>query len=92
VFSARCAACHGPDLAKPKGRFGYVLDLARVAGNPEMIVPGAPGESELLERDERRRVRSGWFRAALLIAAALVGATGHFGGTLVFGDDFFAAP
>jgi hypothetical protein len=49
VFAAKCAACHGPDLAKPKGRFGYVLDLARVAGNREMVVPSAPDESELWE-------------------------------------------
>ena len=49
VFSAKCAGCHGPALAKPKGRFGYVLDLARVAGNREMVVPGAPDESELWE-------------------------------------------
>ncbi len=49
VFAARCAGCHGPDLARPKGRFGYVLDLARVAGNREMVVPGAPDESELWE-------------------------------------------
>ena len=26
VFAAKCAVCHGPELAKPKGRFGYVLD------------------------------------------------------------------
>lgn len=49
VFAAKCAGCHGPDLAKPKGRFGYVLDLARVAGNREMVVPSAPDESELWE-------------------------------------------
>ncbi len=49
VFAAHCTACHGPELPKPKGRFGYVLDLARVAGNREMIVPGAPEESELWE-------------------------------------------
>jgi hypothetical protein len=47
VFSTRCAGCHGPDLPKPKGRFGYVLDLRRVAGNPEMVIPGRPDESEL---------------------------------------------
>src|SRR6516225_7605261 len=47
VFAARCAGCHGPDLAKPKGRFGYVLDLRRVADNPEMVIPGRPDESEL---------------------------------------------
>jgi hypothetical protein len=47
VFSAKCAGCHGPDLPKPKGRFGYVLDLRRVAENPEMVIPGRPDESEL---------------------------------------------
>ncbi len=49
VFAAKCAGCHGPNLAKPRGRFGYVLDLARVAGNPEMVVPSSPDESELWE-------------------------------------------
>ena len=49
VFASRCAGCHGPNLAKPRGRFGYVLDLKRVASNPEMVVPGSAGESELWE-------------------------------------------
>jgi uncharacterized membrane protein len=40
-------------------------------------------------RDERRCIRSGWFRAALVLAAILVGVTGHFGGVLVFGADYF---
>jgi uncharacterized membrane protein len=55
VFATKCAGCHGPDLAKPKGRFGYVLDLRRVAENPEMVIPGRPTESELwvlVQRDE----------------------------------------
>jgi uncharacterized membrane protein/mono/diheme cytochrome c family protein len=55
IFATKCAGCHGPDLAKPKGRFGYVLDLRRVAGNPEMVIPRRPTESELwvlVERDE----------------------------------------
>jgi len=49
IFSAKCAGCHGPNLPKPKGRFGYVLDLARVAANREMVVPSFPDESELWE-------------------------------------------
>lgn len=49
IFSAKCAGCHGPNLPKPRGRFGYVLDLARVAANPELVVPSAPQESELWE-------------------------------------------
>ncbi len=55
IFAAKCAGCHGPDLAKPKGRFGYVLDLRRIAANPELVVPSRPTESELWElvrRDE----------------------------------------
>jgi mono/diheme cytochrome c family protein/uncharacterized membrane protein len=47
VFSAKCTGCHGSDLAKPKGRFGYVLDLKRIAANPEMVIPLRPDESEL---------------------------------------------
>jgi uncharacterized membrane protein len=53
VFAAKCAGCHGSDLAKPKGRFGYVLDLARVANNREMVVPFSPSESELWELVQR---------------------------------------
>jgi len=55
IFAAKCAGCHGPDLAKPKGRFGYVLDLKRIAANPEMVIPLRPDESELwvlVQRDE----------------------------------------
>jgi mono/diheme cytochrome c family protein/uncharacterized membrane protein len=55
VFASKCANCHGLDLAKPKGRFGYVLDLQRVAGNPELVIPQRPTESELwilIERNE----------------------------------------
>jgi uncharacterized membrane protein/mono/diheme cytochrome c family protein len=47
VFAAKCAACHGSDLAMPRGRFGYVLDLQKVASNPEMVIPSRPEESEL---------------------------------------------
>jgi mono/diheme cytochrome c family protein len=49
IFAAKCAGCHGANLVKPRGRFGYVLDLARVAANPEMVVPFFPDESELWE-------------------------------------------
>jgi mono/diheme cytochrome c family protein len=53
VFEAKCAGCHGPHLAKPRGRFGYVLDLRRVAGNPELVIPQRPAESELWELVQR---------------------------------------
>jgi uncharacterized membrane protein len=45
VLARHCGECHGPDLAKPKGRFGYVLDLDRVAGNPDYVRPGLPERS-----------------------------------------------
>jgi mono/diheme cytochrome c family protein/uncharacterized membrane protein len=47
IFAAKCASCHGPKLAVPRGRFGYVLDLKRIAANPEMVIPERPTESEL---------------------------------------------
>jgi uncharacterized membrane protein/mono/diheme cytochrome c family protein len=53
LFANKCAGCHGADLAKPKGRFGYVLDLRRVAENPDMVIPRSPSESELWVLVER---------------------------------------
>lgn len=49
IFEAKCADCHGSHLPKPKGKFGYVLDLTRVAKNPKFIEPGDPKESELFQ-------------------------------------------
>ena len=49
IFQARCTECHGGDLLRPKGKFGYVLGLARVAANRKMIVPGMPAQSELYQ-------------------------------------------
>jgi uncharacterized membrane protein len=45
----------------------------------------------LAARDRRRDARGVGFRPALLVTAVLVAATGHFGGVLVYGDDFFTA-
>ncbi len=47
IFEAKCVECHGADLLRPKGHFGYVLDLRRVAANPKMVVPGTSAKSEL---------------------------------------------
>lgn len=47
IFEAKCLDCHGPELARPKGKFGYVLDLQRMADNPEYVTRGKPEESEL---------------------------------------------
>jgi uncharacterized membrane protein len=49
ILRAKCIEWHGANLDRPKGKFGYVLNLARVAGNPKMIVPGDPVHSELYQ-------------------------------------------
>jgi mono/diheme cytochrome c family protein len=47
VFKLRCASCHGPNLTRPRGGFGYVLDLRRMASNRELVVPSKPDTSPL---------------------------------------------
>lgn len=42
------------------------------------------------EIDSRRCRRCLLFRLTLFAAALLIGAAGHFGGTMIHGDDFFA--
>jgi mono/diheme cytochrome c family protein len=49
IFEAKCADCHGSHLAKPKGKFGYVLDLGRVGKNDKYIEAGDLKESELYQ-------------------------------------------
>ncbi|HEX8295006.1 MAG TPA: hypothetical protein VF593_01800, partial [Chthoniobacteraceae bacterium] len=49
IFEAKCLDCHGAQLARPKGKFGYVLDLQRVAENEDWVVRGSGKESELYE-------------------------------------------
>src|SRR6267142_2626637 len=49
ILEAKCIDCHGPELPRPKGRFGYVLDLKRVAENPDYIERGHPEKSELFK-------------------------------------------
>jgi mono/diheme cytochrome c family protein len=47
IFAAKCTECHGSNLRRPKGGFGYVLDLERLAGNADLVVPFKPDESQL---------------------------------------------
>lgn len=47
VLDVRCASCHGADLPKPKGKFGHVTDIERLAGEPKYVVPGDADKSEL---------------------------------------------
>lgn len=48
IFTAHCTQCHGADLAKPKGKFGYVTDLPRLVADHQ-VEPKQPGESELFK-------------------------------------------
>jgi len=47
IFIAKCTECHGAAVERPRGHFGYVTDLARIAANPQMLRPGDPAHSEL---------------------------------------------
>ncbi|HEX8310408.1 MAG TPA: DUF2231 domain-containing protein [Chthoniobacteraceae bacterium] len=47
IFEAKCNDCHGSHLAKPKGKYGYVLDLQRTADNPDYVLRYHPEKSEL---------------------------------------------
>ncbi len=49
IFEAKCVDCHGPEVPRPKGKFGYVLDLKRLAANPKYVVPGQPEKSDLYD-------------------------------------------
>jgi len=47
IFETKCIDCHGPELPRPKGKFGYVLDLKRMSENPDYVEKGKPDKSEL---------------------------------------------
>jgi uncharacterized membrane protein len=47
LFEAKCNDCHGAHLVKPKGKFGYIMDLKRVAANDDFISGTDPSKSEL---------------------------------------------
>jgi uncharacterized membrane protein len=47
IFEAKCLDCHGPELPRPKGKFGHVLDLKRVADNTEYVIRGDPEKSDI---------------------------------------------
>jgi len=47
IFDAKCVDCHGPELPRPKGKFGYVLDLQRIADNPDYVQRGVPDKSDI---------------------------------------------
>jgi uncharacterized membrane protein len=49
IFADKCLDCHGPELPRPKGKFGYVLDLERVADNSDYVIRGNPDKSEIYQ-------------------------------------------
>lgn len=48
IFEKSCVGCHGGHLAKPKGKFGYVLDLPRLIKEAH-IHPHEPEKSDLFQ-------------------------------------------
>jgi uncharacterized membrane protein len=74
-------AANGHGLGAPQ-----ILSLHRWIGTSAAVL--AIGTVLISEWDERRGVRSVWFRTALFAGALFVAAAGHFGGMLVHGDDF----
>ena len=49
IFREKCADCHGSHLPKPKGKFGFVLDLERVGKTEDYVTPGDAEKSELYQ-------------------------------------------
>ncbi len=47
IFERSCAECHGPEVRKPKGGFGHVLDLDRLTDEETYVVAGNPDGSDL---------------------------------------------
>ena len=47
IFTAKCAECHGGHRKKPKGSFGFVLDLERLGNDEYYVTKGDPEDSEL---------------------------------------------
>jgi mono/diheme cytochrome c family protein len=47
ILATKCGQCHGVKVAHPKGKFGFVTDLKRLAADPDYVVPGDPAGSYL---------------------------------------------
>ncbi len=56
LFRDTCARCHRQASRRPHGAFDFAGDLARVASDPTLIVPGDAGASPLLERITRASI------------------------------------
>jgi uncharacterized membrane protein len=93
VLLGAAGAVAGAALGWLHARNGYgaempqILEIHRWLGTATAV--WALGTALVCEWDERRGVRSHWFRCCLLVAALLAGASGHLGGVLVHGEDFF---
>jgi hypothetical protein len=55
IFADKCLPCHSSRSRSPRGDFGYVLDLPRVAAEPKYVVRSKPDDSYLwkLVRDDK---------------------------------------
>ena len=48
IVAKSCQACHGTDAGRPRGDFGFVDDLDRLAATEKYITPGDAGRSPLI--------------------------------------------
>jgi len=47
VFARSCSACHSARSERPKGKFGFILDMRRLSRAGEYVVRGKPEKSSL---------------------------------------------
>jgi uncharacterized membrane protein/mono/diheme cytochrome c family protein len=52
ALAAKCAECHSSRLSHSTRKFGYVLDVKRLASNPRLVVPFHPRASRLWTKIE----------------------------------------
>jgi uncharacterized membrane protein/mono/diheme cytochrome c family protein len=49
IFQRSCAECHDHEQGRPKGGFGFIMDLEQLRGDPYFLVPGEPSRSYVFE-------------------------------------------
>src|SRR5215510_7415318 len=52
ILATKCGQCHGPKVARPKGHFGFITALKRLAADPNYVIPSDPEGSYLWNQSE----------------------------------------
>jgi uncharacterized membrane protein len=74
--------------AKYSGDMAIYLDLHRWFGTATAGIAVLAAGADFWARNHDLPGRLRWSRALLILSALLVGVTGHFGGTLIYGPGF----